>query len=606
MSDRKTGSRTISSAAPCARPSPLGAAILSLSLLAGGAALAQDGGNLPDGQDASFRMETLAEMPGSSDLAGPYLAARQAFTDGNLVAAVEYYARAIEQDPKNYLLIDNYLYALIAVGQEDQALAAAQDIDARGNATDMTRLVIRAGLARQQDWQGLLTSLGDASEDPQEGVVLLDGMLRAWALMGEGKAGEAIARLEALKGTRGAQGMVNYNLALAKALSGDFEAALNLVDKNGAGQHLLGALAKAEILAQLDRRDEAIALLDGQPGAADDPTVISLRTKIASGEPVAFTAIADARDAVAQIYLTFASVLGSFVDPDPLSLVHARLAVWVAPEFGEARLVLAQILQESGQYEMAGQQYEALAKLGEVRPVVELSRIDALARGGLNEQALEAAEALTESHPNLPPAWLARADILRQTENFAEAAEIYSRALEVIEDDDSRWFPYFARGISYERSGKYDLAEADLRAALVLSPNHPQILNYLGYTLIDRGEKLDEALEMIKQAVALQPDGYILDSLGWGFYRLGRYEEAVDPMERAATQMADDPLVNDHLGDVYWMVGRYREANIQWQRSLSLLNPDTPSSGEVDADRVRDKLERGLQAVLDDEAAGKD
>lgn len=606
MSDRKTGCRTISSDAPNARLPALGAAIFSMSLLACGAVFAQDSDALPEGQDASFRMEAVDGTPELSDLAGPYLAARQAFTDGNLPAAVEYYARAVKQDPKNFLLIDNYLYALIAVGQEDKALDEALAIDARGDATDMTTLVIRAGLARQQDWQGLLASLGDLGDGKQEGVVLLDGMLRAWALMGEGKAGEAIAQLEALKGTRGAQGMVNYNLALAKALSGDFEAALGLVNKDGAGQHLLGALAKAEMLAQLDRRDEAVKLLDAQSGGADDPTVIALRAKIASGKAVPFTAIADARDAVAQVYLTFASVLGSFVDPDPLSLVHARLAVWVAPDFGEARLVLAQILQESGQYSMATEQYDALAKLGEVRPVAELSRIDALARGGLYDEALEAAEALTKTHPNLPPAWIARGDILRQTENFAEAAKVYGRALEIIEDDDSRWFPYFARGISHERSGNYEQAEADLRAALVISPNHPQILNYLGYTLIDRGLKLDEALEMIQQAVQLQPDGYILDSLGWGFYRLGRYDEAVIPMERAAAQMADDPLVNDHLGDVYWMVGRYRESNIQWQRALSLMNSDTPSSEEVDADRIRDKLERGLQAVLDDEAAGKD
>ncbi|MDM7255134.1 MAG: tetratricopeptide repeat protein, partial [Paracoccus sp. (in: a-proteobacteria)] len=124
--------------------------------------------------------------------------------------------------------------------------------------------------------------------------------------------------------------------------------------------------------------------------------------------------------------------------------------------------------------------------------------------------------------------------------------------------------------------------------------------NYLGYSWIDRNVELDRGLELIKRAVELSPDdGYILDSLGWAYFRLGRYEEAVAPMERAIATMASDPLVNDHLGDIYWMVGRHREAQIQWKRALTLEPTD---SGEVDFDRIRDKLNLGLDAVMAKEA----
>ena len=125
------------------------------------------------------------------------------------------------------------------------------------------------------------------------------------------------------------------------------------------------------------------------------------------------------------------------------------------------------------------------------------------------------------------------------------------------------------------------------------------LLNYLGYSWIDRNQNLDRALDMIKRAVELSPgDGYILDSLAWAYFRLGRYQEAVAPMEQSIATMAADPLVNDHLGDIYWMVGRHREAQIQWQRALSL---EPGESGEVDADRIRAKLDRGLNAVMDEE-----
>ena len=191
----------------------------------------------------------------------------------------------------------------------------------------------------------------------------------------------------------------------------------------------------------------------------------------------------------------------------------------------------------------------------------------------------------------------------RQQEKFRESIPSYDKALTLLHDapTELRWFPLYARGIALERSGQFDRAEADLLAALEIRPDQPSLLNYLGYSWIDRGENLERALGMIERAVELSPgDGYILDSLAWAYYRLGRYEEAVSPMEQSIATMASDPLVNDHLGDIYWMVGREREAQIQWRRALSL---EPGESGEVDPDRIRDKLDRGLDAVLADEAA---
>lgn len=101
---------------------------------------------------------------------------------------------------------------------------------------------------------------------------------------------------------------------------------------------------------------------------------------------------------------------------------------------------------------------------------------------------------------------------------------------------------------------------------------------------------------MIERAVAARPDsGYIVDSLGWVLYRLGRFDEAVAPMERAVALLPTDPIINDHLGDVYWMVDRKREAQFQWQRALS-FDPE-----EADAIRIRRKLEIGLYRVLEEE-----
>ena len=149
----------------------------------------------------------------------------------------------------------------------------------------------------------------------------------------------------------------------------------------------------------------------------------------------------------------------------------------------------------------------------------------------------------------------------------------------------------------------WDAAEADFRAALEIDPEQPQVLNYLGYSLVERQEKLDEALSMIERAVEARPEsGYIIDSLGWVLYRMGRYEDAVSHMERAVELMPVDPVVNDHLGDVYWAVGRKLEAEFQWRRALSFVDPED-TDAEAKPDRIRRKLDVGLDVVLAEEGA---
>ena len=136
---------------------------------------------------------------------------------------------------------------------------------------------------------------------------------------------------------------------------------------------------------------------------------------------------------------------------------------------------------------------------------------------------------------------------------------------------------------------------------MTLSSNQFQVLNYLGYSLVERGERLDEALSMISRAAIEKPDsGYIIDSLGWVQFRLGQYSEAVINMERATELMATDPIVNDHLGDAYWAVGRKVEARFQWRRSLSFITSKTDLN-DIDPGRIERKLDVGLDQVLMDE-----
>jgi Flp pilus assembly protein TadD len=180
--------------------------------------------------------------------------------------------------------------------------------------------------------------------------------------------------------------------------------------------------------------------------------------------------------------------------------------------------------------------------------------------------------------------------IYQARKRFAEAGDAFSKAIEVVgQPTRANWSLYYYRGIAYERTKQWDKAEQDFKKALELFPDQPSVLNYLGYSWVDKGINLAEGMAMIKKAVDQRPDdGYIVDSLGWAHYKLGQYDEAVVQLERAVTLKPSDPTINDHLGDAYWKVGRQLEATFQWKHARDAK----PEPEELA--RINQKLAQGL------------
>jgi Flp pilus assembly protein TadD len=211
---------------------------------------------------------------------------------------------------------------------------------------------------------------------------------------------------------------------------------------------------------------------------------------------------------------------------------------------------------------------------------------------------------LAESFPNLRQVHATLGEFLRQDGQYERAIVSYDIAIDMIDHSmPEHWYVHYVRGTAHDRLGDWELGLRDFDRALSLSPNQFQVLNYVGYSLVERGERLEEALSMIERAVVAQPKaGYILDSLGWVQFRLGYYEGAIVHMERAVELMATDPVVNNHLGDVYWAVGRKTEARFQWLRALSFVTEATRSE-DINLIRMHHKLDIGLDAVLAEEGA---
>ncbi len=187
-------------------------------------------------------------------------------------------------------------------------------------------------------------------------------------------------------------------------------------------------------------------------------------------------------------------------------------------------------------------------------------------------------------------------DMYREEEEFAAALKIYNKAAVTIGESipEEYWYLLYARGMAYEREGDWDKAEADLKAALVYRPNHPYLLNYLGYSWADQGKELEKSKELITRAVSLRPtDGYIVDSLGWVIYMMGDYKEAVPYLDKAVELLPYDATINDHFGDALWRVGRKTEARFQWERALNATEDESL------AETIRKKMRFGLDAETD-------
>jgi tetratricopeptide (TPR) repeat protein len=358
-----------------------------------------------------------------------------------------------------------------------------------------------------------------------------------------------------------------------------------------------------QILSQLGRNADAQAALAEAFAGRLDPGLAALDTQLKAGEVLDFTIAPTPRDGIAEVFYTLGAALNGDV-ADDVVLMYARIAASLRPNHVDALLLSAGLLDQLGRYELSEAIYKQVPNSHPDYHAAEMGRAEALRRAAKPDAAIEVLEKLARDFPDQTSIHVSLGDLLRQQEDYAGAALAYDRALNHLpEEDGSRWFLLYARGICHERLDQWPQAEADFRASLALQPDRPQVLNYLGYSLVEKQIKLDEALEMIERAVAARPDsGYIVDSLGWVLFRLGRFEEAVSHMERAVELMPVDPVVNDHLGDVYWAVGRAREAEFQWKRALSFVDPED-TDGEADPERIRRKLEIGLDALLTEEGA---
>jgi tetratricopeptide (TPR) repeat protein len=353
-----------------------------------------------------------------------------------------------------------------------------------------------------------------------------------------------------------------------------------------------------EFLERRGRWAEAVAFLDTalkQPNA--DSILFAARARAARREPP--PAAPDLRQGAAQAMSYASAAMGSQRQGE-ISLIYARLALRLNPALDQAWVFAGDSLVLDHNEPDAR---DAWAKIGAASQYFVEARVRtaySFQRSGDLTAGLDVLRAMARTHAQNLQVQYAFADLLRAHEDYAEAGQTLDHI--VVAGGDRDWRVLYMRAVVRDKLGRWGEAKTDLNNALVLSPNEPELLNFLGYNLIDRGEDVKAGLALVERAVASQPrSGAMQDSLGWAHFRMGDYPKAVEILEAAVLLEPSDASVNDHLGDAYWMAGRREEAGFQWRRVLSLdPTPALKASSEV---KLKDGL--GPKAKLADQVGGE-
>ncbi len=519
---------------------------------------------------------------------GSYLAGRQALTDLRTAEAASYFRSAAEEDWENPIVVERSFIAYAANGQIEDSARVARHLLELVAPNDLASLVIGAQEVKERRYSAAIRDLESSGGDTFAGIT--GGILRAWALIGEGRTADADAALNEI-GQGGLEEFLVFHRAVMADIEGDSAKAIELAKKAYESDPFVARIveAYARMLGNAGRFDEAedvIAKFESE--GLEHPLVAAVKAKIdLKQRPGPFAA--DIQAGAAEMFHSVGVALAREGSPE-ISAVFLRLGMYLDPSADVIDLVYAQLLDSAGQHDAANALYDSIPANSPMKPMAVVRAAENLDALGDRDEALRRLGNIVATNPNDLEALSVLGDMQRAAEKYTEAADTYTKALAVAGGDaPGDWRFYYVRGIAYERSKEWPKAEADFKRSLELNPDQPQVLNYLGYSWVDQGMNLLPALEMIEKAVAAAPnDGYIVDSLGWAFYRLGRFDEAVEQLELAVQLRSTDPEINDHLGDAYWQAGRKLEARFQWNIAASV-----DKDGNVKA-RVAEKLANGL------------
>ena len=523
-------------------------------------------------------------------LSGNYLAGRHAQARKDLSAAADFLGAALKKAPETPDLLRRTFILMAVEGRMKEAAELARRLLKAKPNSPVAHLVLAVDDIKRGRFAAANKRLKDL---PGNGLAKFVGpVLRGWSLVGEKKMDAALKLLTDEPQDKAVKPLLAMHAALINEMLGRHDEAEKhflAVSQSQNGLSLRVVQLLGSLYERTGQTEKARLLYDRylkeQPGSRLLDVALA-RLKAGAKPPLKVFSVADG---AAEALFGIASSLRQ-QNAQETALVLGKLALYLKPRFPVMQILLGDILEANDRLEPSLELYSAIDRRSAFSWSARLRIASILDRLERTDEAVKHLNRMAADHPEDPGPLISLGDIQRGHDRFVESIDAYDRAFKRIKTLESRhWSLLYARGISLERAKQWSRAEADFLNALDFKPKQPYVLNYLGYSWIEKGTHIDRALEMIRKAANLRPnDGYIIDSLGWGHYKLGNFDNAVRQLERAVELRPQDPIINSHLGDAYWRVGRRREADFQWRRALSLDPED-----ELTA-KLRLKLKQGL------------
>ena len=521
------------------------------------------------------RLQGAAQDPPASSAYGMFLAGQAALTSGDSRQASRLLDAARDAPGADDAVAEKAFTAALLAGDVTRAAALVP------NGPDASESVKRMGalvrgveaMAQGKGKEAYAQLTSNSIAFPHKAAAAL---VAPWAAAQSGDVDASLVPPQ-VRGDKVVEyfGTLGRGLLLERAARFD-AAEADLKAAGGGGQSELATLTYGGFLERRGRRLDAVALYESVLGLGESETIEAAKARAAAGGPA--PPAPSLREGAAQALLAPAATMIAARQPQ-IALAYLRLILRLDPRRGDAWVMVGDLL-------MAGDDVPgARAAYGRVPPkttdyVTAQGKIAwSYQQTGDQETAIRIARQAAASGDR--DARLTLADLYRAYGRFQEAADVLAQLIK--EGGKPDWRLLFGRAVAYERLGRWSEAEADLQTALKLKPDEPELLNYLGYSWIDRGVRLKEALALVEKAVAANPrSGAMMDSLGWAYFKLGDYKQAVEKLELAVELDAGDPEINDHLGDAYWKAGRRDEALFQWRRVLT-LGPDEKQKAAAEA-----------------------
>lgn len=527
---------------------------------------------------------------------GTYLAGRVAHLRRDFNTAADFYEKFLEQNPDDKELVSKIYIILASEGRISEASVYAKESIKNGDKNNFTYIIVAVDEINQKQYAQALETIKNLQGQVYEEFI--NPLMAAWAYVGEGKKEEALASLNNLSKDKSFRALYNFHAGMINDYFNDVEAANKnygvIVDEASTEMSFRSLQIITNFYIRNGEKEKAVELVSKY---YDDKLMVDMLKKLSasvknSDPEKTKRIIVNAQDGLAEALFNITTVLRQGPVGVDLAHVFICLSIYSNQNYDLAKLLLADILESRGMYGAANAQYDSIEKDSLLYYTAQLKKSNnytMMQEYGKSEKILRE---MSRDNPDDYNVLLGLADSLRMQENFKEAIKYYNDAIKTLpEVTNDNWTAFYALGVAYDRNGDWENAEGNLKKAIELSQNHYLVLNYLGYSWIVHDKNVEEAFSMLIDAYTQAPnDGHIVDSLGWAFYKLGKYDEATKYLEKASDLEPGNALINEHLGDAYFRKGRKIEATFQWKHAI-VLKEDIE---EVDIEKAKTKINEGM------------